>query len=268
MCACACVGACACVYVHVCVYVSVHVCVYVCAAHACPACARVPRGGGRHSSNQPCMRPLPQPNVCLTSSAACRRSASQRPPHLGEVGRQRRVHEHQAEQLAHVLRDGQRGDAVKHTQRVALVQQLLQGGVRGWGVWGWEGGGGSPEAMRLCRRPANSTRPGAGATLHAAWVQASGIVGAGGGVCPCPCRWHERRANCGGGFHLRVCRRQAQSLRLAGPPPIVLKAATSHENHHGVLLGPQKESQTCTSRSCSVPVTMSTTLSIMCPYVQ
>mmetsp|Transcript_27512 Transcript_27512/g.70028 ORF Transcript_27512/g.70028 Transcript_27512/m.70028 type:complete len:318 (-) Transcript_27512:443-1396(-) len=44
---------------------------------------------------------------------------------LAEVGRQRRVHQHQAVQLAHVLRHRQRGDRVKHAQRVALVQQLL-----------------------------------------------------------------------------------------------------------------------------------------------
>ena len=45
---------------------------------------------------------------------------------LGEVGRERGVHEHQAVQLAHVGRDRQRRNRVEHAQRVALVQQLLR----------------------------------------------------------------------------------------------------------------------------------------------
>lgn len=46
---------------------------------------------------------------------------------LGEVGGEGCVDEDQAVQLAHVGGHRQRGNGVKHAQRVALVQQLLRG---------------------------------------------------------------------------------------------------------------------------------------------
>lgn len=45
---------------------------------------------------------------------------------LTEVRGQWGVNQHQAVQLTHVLRNCQSGNAVKHAQRVALVQELLQ----------------------------------------------------------------------------------------------------------------------------------------------
>jgi hypothetical protein len=43
-----------------------------------------------------------------------------------KIGRQRGVHQHEAIQVPHVLCHRQRGQRIKHAQRVALIQQLLQ----------------------------------------------------------------------------------------------------------------------------------------------
>lgn len=75
-------------------------------------------GGPRHMPGPAlCRTPPPTPSSPFSPTRAC--------PLTGEVGRQRRVHEHQAVQVTHVLGHGQRGNRIKHAQRVALVQQLL-----------------------------------------------------------------------------------------------------------------------------------------------
>jgi hypothetical protein len=137
-----------------------------------------------------------------------------------EVGGQRGVHQHQAEQVAHVLRHCQAGNRVKHAQRVALLQQLLRRREDGAG----------PARRQL----------------------------AAGKAAPCS----------------RLTRQGQPWLALqqrggspAAAPLLAAHAGERQGRHRGAAAAPLRACSrpTCTSRSCSEPVTISTTLSIMWP---
>lgn len=72
----------------------------------------VPERDTAHTAKQTTKAHTPNTHICVHHRT-------------GKVGRQGRVHEDEAEEVLHVLRDGEGGDGVKDAQRVRLVQEVL-----------------------------------------------------------------------------------------------------------------------------------------------